>query len=147
ANLPPGKIKKEVFRTLSKNTNAPLSANIWLLTKGLQFKLPGDIKIKNNKGVCPRSYRLRWWENPLGKTFEELSFESKFQMTDYTVPPQILPESLPYPENAPIVFFGHYCRANGPHIIKPNICCLDTCINGSKSLLAYRWNGEATLQE
>jgi hypothetical protein len=82
----------------------------------------------------------------MGKTFEEISFESKFHMPGYTIPKEILPESLPYPEEAPIVFFGHYCRGNGPHIIKPNICCLDTCIAGSKRLLAYRWNGERTLK-
>ena len=146
-NLPPGKIKKEVFRNLSKNQEAALSRYIWTLVKGLQFTMPGDIKIKNNKGVCPRTFRMRWWEDPAGKTFEQLSFESKYQLPDYTIPPQIVPESLPYPDDAPVVFFGHYCRVNGPHIIKPNICCLDTCINGSKTLLAYRWNGERQLEE
>ena len=146
-NIPPGKIKKEVFRSLSKNQDAPASDYIWQLTKGIRFKLPGDIKIKNNKGVSPRSYRMRWWEHPWGKTFEELSFESKFEMPHYTVPEQILPKNQPYPEDAPIVFFGHYCRHNGPHIIKPNVCCLDTCIMGSKTLLAYRWSGEPALLE
>lgn len=147
ANIPPGKIKKEVFRALSKNQASPVSTYIWQLTKGLQFELPGDLRIKNNKGVSPRSYRMRWWENPDGKTFEEMSFESKFQMPHYTIPRQVLPKSLPYPEDAPIVFFGHYCRSNGPYIVKSNICCLDTCILGSKTLLAYRWSGETALQE
>jgi hypothetical protein len=108
--------------------------------------MPGDLKIINSKGVSPRSFRMRWWEDPMGKTFEEMSFESKFHLPEYTIPQEILPESLPYPEEAPIVFFGHYCRGNGPHILKPNICCLDTCIAGSNTLLAYRWNGESTLK-
>jgi hypothetical protein len=144
-NLSPGKIKKDVFKKLYQEPDSELARNIWLITKGLQFKMPGDLKIMNNKGVSPRAFRMRWWENPAGKTFEEISFESKFQLPAYTVPPEILPFSLPYPENAPIVFFGHYCRINGPHIIKPNICCMDTCITGSKTLLAYRWNGEKKL--
>jgi hypothetical protein len=144
--LPPGKIKKEVFRTIYKNSGSDLAKNIWILTKGLQFKMPGDLKIINSKGVSPRSFRMRWWEDPMGKTFEEMSFESKFHLPEYTIPQEILPESLPYPEEAPIVFFGHYCRGNGPHILKPNICCLDTCIAGSNTLLAYRWNGESTLK-
>ncbi|SHE97849.1 Calcineurin-like phosphoesterase [Mariniphaga anaerophila] len=144
-NLPPGKIKKEVFKKIYKSPGSELAKNIWLLTKGLQFKMPGDLKIINNKGVSPRSFRMRWWEDPKGKTFEELSFESKFSLPEYTVPPEITPESLPYPPDAPIVFFGHYCRGNGPHIIKANICCLDGCIVGKKTLLAYRWNGETSL--
>ncbi len=147
ANLPPGKIKKEVFKKIYKNQTSELTKNIWLVTKGLQFRMPGDLKIISNKGVSPRSFRMRWWEEPEGKTFEELSFESKFQLPAYTVPSEILPETFPYPENAPVVFFGHYCRSHGPHIIKPNICCLDTCIAGSKTLLAYRWNGEKHLSE
>lgn len=145
-NLPPGKIKREVFKKIYKNPGSELAKNIWLLTKGQQFKLPGDLKIINNKGVSPRSFRMRWWEDPEGKTFEELSFESKFNLPKYTIPREILPNIRPYPENAPIVFFGHYCRANGPHIIKPNVCCLDTCISGNKTLLAYRWNGEKALE-
>lgn len=145
-NLPPGKIKREVFKKIYKNQSSELAKNIWLLTKGLQFKMPGDLKIINNKGVSPRSFRMRWWENPAGKTFEEMSFESKFHLPEYTIPGEILPATLPYPENAPIVFFGHYCRNDGPHIIKPNICCLDTCIVGNKTLLAYRWNGEKALK-
>lgn len=146
-NVPPGKLKKEIFRILSKDQESQLSKSIWMITKGLHFALPGDLKLKNNKGISPRSFRMRWWENPDGMTFEDISFESKFQMPQYTIPPEIIPESLPYSEAAPIVFFGHYCRSNGPHIIKHNICCLDTCINGSKSLLAYRWNGESRLLE
>ena len=145
ANILPGKIKKKVFKKIYKNQTSELAKNIWLLTKGLQFKMPGDLKIINNKGVSPRSFRMRWWENPTGKTFEELSFESKFQLPEYTIPPEIIPETFPYPQDAPIVFLGHYCRNNGPYIIQPNICCLDTCITGSKTLLAYRWSGEKVL--
>jgi len=145
SNIPQGKIKKDVFRKIYKNPDAELTKNIWLITKGLQFKLPADLRIQNNKGVSPRSFRIRWWENPKGKTFEELSFESKFQLPGYTIPEQIMPETLPYPPEAPIVFFGHYCRFNGPHIITPNICCVDSCITGSKVLTAYRWEGEPQL--
>jgi len=144
-NLPMGKIKKRVFRNIHKNNGSELARNVWLLTKGVYFKMPGDLKIITNKGISPRTFRMRWWENPAGKSFEELSFESKFRLPSYTVPPEILPNGIPYPQDAPIVFFGHYCRKNGPHIIKPNICCLDTCIANSNSLLAYQWNGESFL--
>jgi hypothetical protein len=143
--LPPGKIKKNVFRKIYQDPGSKLARQIWLITKGLQFKMPGDLKIINSKGISPRSFRMRWWEDPAGKTFEEISFENKFHLPAYTIPPQILSPSLPYPEDAPIVFFGHYCRKNGPYLIKSNICCLDTCIATSKTLLAYRWNGEKKL--
>jgi hypothetical protein len=145
--LPTGRIKKDIFRKIRKEPESSVSKNIALLTRGIQFKMPGDLKIINNKGISPRSFRTKWWENPMGKTFGEISFESKFQLPDYTIPPQIVPESMYYPESSPPLFFGHYCRKDGPHIIKHNLCCIDACIAGSKILLAYRWDGEDKLSK
>lgn len=146
-NLPEGKMKKSVFRGMYRNPKSDLSQSVWTLTKGIDFKLPGDLRIVNNKGVSPRSFRMCWWEEPHGKTFEEMSFESKFVLPSYSIPGQIVPQSCIYPEDAPIVFFGHYCRFNGPHIIKSNICCVDSCVAGNKVLTAYRWNGEKVLDK
>jgi len=143
--IPERKIKKKMFRELVQNPKSDFSKNIWTLTKGIDFKMPGDLKLINNKGVCSRSFRLRWWENPSGKTFEELSFDSKFVLPSYTIPEQLLPETFVYPENAPVLFLGHYSRFNGPHIIKPNICCVDSCVIKSKKITAYRWSGEKSL--
>jgi len=143
--IPKGKIKKKMFKELILNPKSDFSKNIWTLTKGIDFKMPGDLKLINNKGVSSRLFRLRWWENPLGKTFEEMSFDSKFVLPSYTIPEQLLPETFVYPENAPVLFFGHYCRFNGPHIIKPNICCVDTGVVKSKKIAAYRWSGEKSL--
>jgi hypothetical protein len=147
ANIPAGKIKKSVFREIYRNPKSDMGRSIWTLTKGIDFRLPGDLKLINNKGVSPRTFRMRWWEQPPGKTFEEMSFESKFSLPHYTIPKQIITENYVYPEDEPIVFFGHYCRGNGPFIVRSNICCVDSCINGTKKLTAYRWNGEKTLNK
>lgn len=140
-----GKSRKSIFRNVYKNPKSAISKSVTTLTKGIDFYMPGDLKIINNKGIAPRSFRMRWWENMEGKTFEDISFESKFKLPDYEIPKQIYTSTLVYPENAPIVFFGHYCRGAGPHIIKPNICCIDSCVTGTKTLTAYRWGGESEL--
>jgi hypothetical protein len=137
--------RKTMFRKVYKKPKSALSKSIIKLTKGIDFKLPGDLRIHNNKGISPRSFRMRWWEDPNGKTFEEMSFESKFVLPDYEIPKQIITPNNAYPENSPIVFFGHYCRHSGPHIIKPNLCCIDSCVGGTKTLAAYQWQGEKTL--
>ncbi len=146
-NIAEGKIKKKIFREIYRNPKSEMGKSIWTLTKGIDFRLPGDLKIINNKGVSPRTFRMRWWEDPHEKTFEQMSFESKFSLPNYTIPKQIIPENYVYPKDEPIVFFGHYCRGNGPFIVKQNICCVDSCVNGTKKLTAYRWNGEKTLRE
>ncbi len=137
---------KSIFREYYKNPKSELSKSISVLTKGIDLKMPGDLKVISNKGIAPRSFRLRWWENPMGKTFKEMSFESKCELPSYSLPKEINPKTFFYFENEPIVFFGHYCRANGPHIIKPNLCCVDSCVSGAKTLMAYRWSGEKMLR-
>ncbi len=140
-----GKSRNSIFRKMYKKPKSPVSKSVLKLTKGIDFKMPGDLKIINNKGVSPQSFRMRWWEDPAGKTFEEMSFDSKFVLPQYEIPKQIAPQNTPYPEDAPIVFFGHYCRHEGPFIIKPNLCCVDSCVAGTRTLTAYRWNGEKVL--
>lgn len=141
-----GKIRKRTFRNIHKKPDSDIAKAVWLLTKGVNLKMPGDLKVVNNKGISQRAIRLRWWENLENKTFKHLSFESKCSLPDYTVPCQILPQSYPYPENSPILFFGHYCRGRGPYIIKHNICCVDSCVTGTGRLTAYRWQGEKELE-
>ncbi len=140
-----GRIRKKVFRRIHKKSDSELTKAIWLLTKGVSLKMPGDLRILNNKGVSPRSIRIRWWDGAGDKTFGELSFESKFKLPEYTVPCEILPETYPYADDAPPVFIGHYCRGKGPHIVKANVCCVDSCVTGTKTLMAYQWKGEKEL--
>ena len=140
-----GRIKNKVFRTIQKKSEAEETISTWILTKGVYLRLPSDLRIRNNKGVMPRMIRMKWWDLPDNKTFNELSFESKFTLPEYTVPQQILPTTYPYPEDAPPVFFGHYCRGAGPFIVKHNVCCVDSCVTGTDVLTAYRWNGEKEL--
>jgi len=98
-----GKSRNNIFRKVYKKPKSPISKSVLILTKGM-------------------------WEEPVEKTFEEMSFDSKFVLPQYEIPKQIAPRNIPYPENAPIVFFGHYCRHEGPHIVKPNLCCVDSCV-------------------
>lgn len=140
-----GRIKRSTFRKINNHPESELAKNVWLVTKGVNMKMPVDLKVINNKGVSVRSIRMRWWEYPENKTFGQMSFESKCEFPPYTIPSQILPKTYPYAENNPLIFFGHYCRFNGPNIISPNICCVDSCVAGSGTLTAYCWSGEGSL--
>lgn len=139
-------IKKSKFREIYFYPDSQLGVSFWQTLKGIILPFPSDMKIRDNRGVFRRSVRIKWWENPFGKTFRELTFENKGYLPAYTIPPQIIPEFEPYPENASIVFFGHYCKASGPYLIRDNVCCLDSCITGTKTLQVYSWNGEKKLK-
>jgi hypothetical protein len=139
------KLRKKFLAKIYKEPDSPEGKAIWQTTKGLYFDLPKDLSIRNNKKASIRSYRMNWWESPEGKTFNQISFESKFTLPGYTVPVEILPIINPYPEEAPLVFFGHYCHGDGPYILKPNVCCVDSCVTSTKILSAYSWMGEDVL--
>jgi Calcineurin-like phosphoesterase len=146
-NLPAGKIPKSIFRNLVLDHRSEMSQSILQTTRGIHHIMPPDLRIFDNRHRNHHFYRIRWWKEPHGLTFHEWSFESKFQLPNYTIPVEIIPEVEAYPENDPIVFFGHYCRGNGPFIIRENLCCVDACVTGTKRLAAYRWDGEKTLDE
>lgn len=143
-NLPEQKLKRSFLKTVGKN-NSPLAKAFWESCKGIDFQLPKDLLIFDSKGQPHRSFRSKWWIDPTGKTFKDLSFESRFDLPSYTIPEEIISSSTPYPEDDPMVFFGHYCMKNGPNIITDNLCCLDSCVSRKGKLTAYRWNGEDRL--
>ncbi|HNU76752.1 MAG: metallophosphoesterase [Prolixibacteraceae bacterium] len=143
--LPPGKIPKAVLRNLVLDSRSPLSQAILQSTRGIHLIMPPNLRVYDNLRRNHHLFRIRWWESPVGMTFQQFSFESKFKLPAYTIPPEILHENEPYPEDAPPVFFGHYCRGNGPHVIRGNLCCVDACVTGTKRLAAYRWDGETQL--
>ncbi|WP_163714174.1 metallophosphoesterase [Mangrovibacterium lignilyticum] len=145
-NLDEPKLKKKSLKLIAKN-NHPLSKAFWETCKGIDFQLPHDLLIFDKEGRAHRSFRSRWWENPEGKTFQSLSFESRFELPDYHIPQEIVNHRNPYPVDDPIVFFGHYCMRDAASIIKSNVCCLDSCVSRCGKLTAYRWNGEKLLDE
>ncbi len=116
-------------------------------TRGVELRLPRDLIIKDDKNIRRTNFRIKWWERPEGKTFNDLNYGNKFVLPNYTVPPELLFPFKVYSPGEPIVFVGHYCIDTGPLIPTENVCCVDNCIANGGKLAAYRWNGESTLQE
>ncbi|MCE1200061.1 MAG: metallophosphoesterase [Marinilabiliales bacterium] len=142
--LPSGGLKKRFIRDMHEN-NPEMAAIVYKLLKGLEYKCPRDLIIKCNKGLSRKVFTLNWWTNPTNKTFRQLYFGNKFILPDYHFPPEIAPDYIPYAENQPPVFFGHYCLGEGAEVIQPNICCIDSCVDTTHRLSAYRWDGEKVL--
>ncbi len=143
--LAPGKLSKEVLRDLVLTPRSSLSQAILQTTRGIHLIMPPDLRVLDNHRRSHHLFRVRWWKEPHGLTFQQFSFESKFRLPDYTIPRELLPETEPYGVGEPPVFFGHYCRGNGPYVIRQNLCCVDACVTGKKRLAAYRWDGETVL--
>jgi len=140
------KISKTVLREIALN-ETHFAQCFWETCKGIDFQVPKNLLIFDDDGRPHRSFRMKWWDNPEGKTFKEVSIESRFELPAYTIPPEIVKFRNPYPENDPIVFFGHYSLVEGFGILKDNVCCVDSGVSRTGKLLAYRWSGELKLIE
>jgi hypothetical protein len=144
AYLPPGPLKKKFLREMHEK-RPDMASIVYKLLKGLEFKCPKDLIIKCSKGLSRKVFTLNWWTDPQNKTFRQLYFGSKFILPDYHFPVELAPLYEPYSTDLPIVFFGHYCLQDGALIVQQNICCLDSCVDTSHKLTAYRWSGEKQL--
>lgn len=144
-NLTGDKVPKRIFRDVVLNPQSELSQAILQTTRGLHLIMPPDLKVFDHRKRYHRFFRIKWWQPPQGLTFKEWSFESKFRLPKYSIPPELYPDFELYPSDAPPVVFGHYCRGKGPYIIENNLCCVDACVSARKVLAAYRWSGEQIL--
>ncbi len=140
------KISKTILREVALNETS-FSRSFWETIKGIDFQVPRNLLVFDDDGRPHRSFRMKWWENPEGKTFKDASLESRFELPPYTIPPEIVKFRNPYLKSYPIVFFGHYSLVDGHGILSDNVCCVDSGVSRSGKLLAYRWDGESELIE
>ena len=140
------KISKTILREIALS-DTTFAQCFWETCKGIDFQVPKNLLIFDDDGRPHRSFRMKWWDNPEGRTFKDISLESRFELPAYTIPREIVKFRTPYPENDPIVFFGHYSLIDGFGILKDNVCCVDSGVSRSGKLTAYRWEGESKLKE
>lgn len=114
-------------------------------TKGIEFSFPSEMVVRDNNQYRRINFRVKWWQSSQGKTFEQVSLETKYHLPNQSIPPAAIVHYDVYQMDAPPVFVGHYCM-NGFHPIPvPNVCCVDACVAAGGRLAAYRWEGEQHL--
>lgn len=117
------------------------------LLKGMEAELPSDISYRDSSGHSRRHARLKWWQHP-----EQESWRTMALVPDKSILAQLPDTPLPadirtgYGASEQPVFFGHYWFSGTPRLQAHNVACLDYSVArpGGK-LVAYRWDGEPTL--
>ncbi|HEY3373205.1 MAG TPA: metallophosphoesterase [Prolixibacteraceae bacterium] len=138
------KLTKPLLREIALN-ETKFSQSFWETCKGVDFQIPKDLLVFDQDGRPHRTFRMKWWATPEGKTFKEVSLESRFDLPAYTIPSEIIQIRKIYPKENPLVFFGHYCLKECCGIFTDNLCCIDSCVTRTGKLMAYRWEGEKQL--
>lgn len=114
-------------------------------------EIPIDPPYLDKSGHVRRRARFRWWlpeattlrvgaEIPRGTT--TVDGEPYPDLPD----DPITPPTPPYTDNVPVVV-GHYWRSGPLHIDSPHATCVDYSVAKGGPLVAYRWSGEAELNE
>lgn len=128
-------------------SRSPESKAINVLLKGLEIPLPRNKKLIDAESARRGFIRVKWWEDHHGKTYKEISTQSKVKLPNYKIPSNLISLDVTYPSIAVPVFFGHYNLNGAATVLKPNVCCLDFGVVKNNKLTAYRWNGESKLNK
>jgi hypothetical protein len=133
---------------LSTDKTSALYEAIELLLKGQEMPLI-DTSFLDKDGHERREIRVKWWEDPKGKTYKEYAV-NKFdaateERLNTKIPAEFETRSF-YPKDEKPVFFGHYWLETAiPQLQSSTVCCLDYSVAESGKLVAYRFDGEKEL--
>ncbi len=142
-----GPLNEALLREMTpKQTSLGHARN--LLLNGRELRLPRGHFFSDKSGFRRDEIRLRWWENPRGKTYRQMVFPDSETVPEIPIPESLISDLQGYPAEAPPVFMGHYWMPPDS-TIQPstsNIACLDYSVAKGGRLTAYRWDGEQTLR-
>jgi hypothetical protein len=125
--------------------HTPQFAAVETLLKGMEMPLPGNHHFDDKDGVPRRRIRTRWWRSD-ARTYRDFAVVQPQALAQ--IPALPLPDEVrrhEYPRDAVPVFFGHYWFSGTPARLTPNAACLDYSVARGGRLTAYRWCGEARL--
>ncbi len=117
--------------------------------QGPEVSLENGAFYFDSEGVRRVRARIKWWEDPAGKTLRDLAFQPGIKIPAQNLSPRILSRAF-YGERERPDFFGHYWLEGLPKLFRSNICCLDYSVascRGTGVLAAYRYDGNPQLDE
>ena len=133
------------FMVEATEENTQLFQAVEKVLKGPETRLPGGIGVKDKEGHIRHEMRIRWFEQPHGKTYGRYAMSSETGFPDNRLPDHVAEIACPYSRDDCPVFFGHYWLLGEPQPLASNVACLDYSVARNGHLCAYRWSGEKTL--
>ena len=129
--------ESELFRTIDT------------LIKGPEIPLP-DGAIIDKDGALRSKIRVRWWLEASSRTYREVALgydgEMLQQIPDKPIPREFHCLFPIYRSTQKPVFIGHYwMKGSRPERAATNIACLDYSVAKGGPMVAYRWDGEAEI--
>ena len=113
------------------------------LTKGMEVSLPAPHYFLDKDGNRRDQVRVRWWDAN-ANTFRRAALLDDVDRSK--LPEEPIPDyALVGHDGGSPVFVGHYWLSGPPVCLSDKVACVDYSIAKGGKLVAYRWDGEATL--
>jgi hypothetical protein len=125
---------------------SPLKNSIEITIKGKEIKMPDPLFFIDKDGTHRQEIRIKWWNDPVGTTYKEISIEPIDNLPHTVIEPSAFTNLDYYQEEDKPIFFGHYWLKGNPFLYRNNICCLDYSVAKHGHLAAYRFDGEKDLE-
>jgi hypothetical protein len=126
------------------NSTPSIFKAVEAICKGIEIPLPDGHSFIDKHGIERHRVRVCWWDKS-ARTYQQAAMLSEMERNK--LPDLPIPEhaQLNYPLDKPI-FFGHYWMTDTPTVLSDKVACVDySAGQGDHPLVAYRWDGETTL--
>lgn len=114
-----------------------------MILKGVEVALPAPHTFRDKEGNVRDRVRARWWDHEATDLRQLVMLPASER--------EALPEA-PVPAHARVghdggkpIFVGHYWQSGTPTLLSDKIACVDYSVAMGGKLVAYRWDGEPTL--
>ena len=143
-------LKDEAFLLKANTKGTPEYHATERILKGPEIPLPPPLTFTDKDGHVRNELRVRWWGHE-GKphSIAEVAMPPGVSDSPDLIAPELFRTVPNYESTSIPVFFGHYWMQPDAQMkpLAPGICCLDFSAGRTGPLVAYRWDGEATLCE
>lgn len=140
ARRPDGRLRPEDLAEIA-DESTPFGRAVNTITTGPEATLPLGYAFVDAGGHPRTQMRLAWWRSDADSWREAaLSVPDTSALPDAPLPPGLQAEI--YPEDAPPVLVGHY-KMTGV----PRVAGTAACLDFPATPCAYRWRGEAVLEQ
>jgi hypothetical protein len=119
------------------------------LLKGVELPLPDGSTFFDNKRHARHKIRVRWWLAATGSTLRNIALQPGTDENEIpAIPADEFADAVPgYPADERPVFNGHYWLEGEPTPMAANVAILDYSVAKGGPLVAYRWDGEQTVDK
>ncbi|MBT8196322.1 MAG: hypothetical protein HKO56_03755 [Bacteroidia bacterium] len=100
---------------------------------------------KEGDNTKSTAVRIRWWDSMANKTYRDMATKERQRIPEEKIPAHFVSNSYQY-NDKPLLFVGHFCLDELPHLVSDKVCCLDFCVSKKGILTAYRYLAEKKLK-